>query len=244
VGLRATERQPIVAGLLPRYLFDLVYARRTGLLCARSADLQIRVFFSAGDPVYVSSNQPADLLGRRLAAGGCVAAEALENALESGWRAGRRIGEALLAAGVLDSAGLLAALSQQRAARLSALCRMRAGELLFVDDERSGEEPIHPLGVGPSLITRAVLEGYTNEEIRALSTGMFKTRLHSAPDAAERRAALGLPPQEAYALARAGQGESIEAVIRKLGGEGTADERAILRSVLIGLSAGVLSPTS
>jgi hypothetical protein len=240
VGLRASDRWPIHVGTLPRYLFDLARARRTGLLCARSESVQVRVYFADGEPVFATSTQSEELFGRRAVEAGLIDAAVLERTLLTGWNAGQRVGEALVTAGLLDPRAVQLVLAGQRLARLTTLCRMRQGELLFVDGEQSGE-PVEPLGASFKLLARAVREGYDDATLRALFEDAESMTLFAAPRASEWTAGLDLPPQEAYVLLRGGRGETLAALIERVVAEGQCDADCVRRAIFLGLSAGVFS---
>ena len=240
VGLRASERWPIHVGTLPRHLFDLARARRTGLLCARSESVQVRVYFVDGDPVFATSTLSDELFGRRAVAAGLVDSAVLERTLLAGWNAGQRVGEALATAGVLEPRAVQMLLAAQRLTRLITLCRMRHGELLFVEGEQSGE-PVQPLGAPFKLLARAVREGYDDATLAALFDDADGMTLFAAPRASEWAAGLDLPPQEAYVLLRGGRGETLTALIERVASEGTCDAACVRRAIFLGLSAGVFS---
>jgi len=172
VGLRAGQRWPIEAGTLPARLFDLARERKTGLVCARSASAQVRVYLVQGDPVFATSTRAGELFGRRLIDEGLIDASALEQRLAQGWAAGQRVGEALVTAGLLDAAVIPAVLAAQRLTRLTTLFSMRAGELFFVEGELCGE-PIAGIGAPFKLLARAVRDAYEDARSKACSTRLW-----------------------------------------------------------------------
>ena len=225
---------------MPRHLFDLARARRTGLLCARSESVQVRAYFSDGEPVFATSTLSDELFGRRVVDAGLVDSAVLERRLLTGWNSGQRIGEALVTAGLLDARTVQTLLAGQRLMRLTTLCRMRHGELLFVDGEQSGE-PVQRPGAPFKLLARAVRDGYDDATLETLFGDAESMTLFAAPRASECASALYLPPQEAYVLLRGGHGETLAALIERVVSEGQCDASCVRRAIFLGLSSGVLS---
>jgi eukaryotic-like serine/threonine-protein kinase len=240
VGLRAGARWPIHIGTLPRHLFELARGRRTGLLCARSEHVRVRAYFLEGEPVFATSTRNSELFGQRLVEAGLVDAVTLERILAQGWSTGQRVGEALVTTGLLDPPAVMMMLAGQRLARLTTLCRMREGELLFVDGEQCGE-PIQPLGAPFKLLARAVRDGYDDATLEMLLADAASMTLFATPQASECAAALDLPPQEAYVLARGGRGETLATLIEHMVAGGQMDAPCVRRAVFLGLSAGAVT---
>ena len=240
VGLRASERWPIHVGTLPRHLFDLSRARKTGLLCARAESVQVRAYFVDGEPVFVTSTVADELFGRRAVLAGLVDPAALERTLLTGWNTGQRIGEALVTAGLLEAQAVQTLLAGQRLRRLTTLCKMRHGELLFAEGEQCGE-PNQPQGAPFKVLARAVREAYDDATLEALFEDAESMTLFAAPRASEWAAGLDLPPQEAYVLLRGGRGETLAAQIERLVSEGLCDAACVRRAIFLALSAGVFS---
>lgn len=240
LGMHASERILLDRRELPRVLFEIVRAKRTGLLAARHGREQRRLYFVDGALVFGASTDPDELLGSRLIRAGVLGQAEAMSALEIGWRRGRRLGETLIEHGWLRPSELLSAMTEQRRARLSGLCRWQAGELVFVDGALCGDEAVASSGAPLALIASVVLDAYTDAEISNLLAVVRNSPLELAPGGDRVRHALGLSPREDAALALAGHGHSLAQLLGWEGSYGLPEARAIERAVFIGLSAGVL----
>lgn len=239
-GFRATDRKLVDRASLPRALFEIVIQRRSGLLGARNGREQKRLYFVDGALVFGASTDPDELLGARLLKAKLLERRELDRALERGWRRGRRLGEALIDEGYIRPSDLLRAVADQRRARLVTLCRWDAGELVFVDGAITGDDTLSPPGAPLGLVAGAVLEAYAAPELSRLLDAVRLVPLERAPNASRIESALSIPPPEAAALARLGQGHSLAEVLSLEGQYGLPDARSIERAAFVGLSAGVL----
>lgn len=240
VAMRAHERWHIARATLPCVLLQLAQERRTGLLAAVDGRRQKRLYLADGSPQYVVSTEAGELLGSLLVADGLFSRGAMERALEQAHRSGRRLGETLVAEGVLRPSSLLAAVTNQRRKRVAELCRWRAGELYFVDGATSGEElstaPREPL----SLFADAVLAAWPADEIAHLLAPVRDVSLQRG-----RRAGgvlrLGLAPDAMRVLSLAQNGASPAALVSGLGRSGAASRATVLGALFVGLCSGAIS---
>jgi serine/threonine protein kinase len=240
IGLRATSRGPLLRATLPRFLFELMLTRRTGLLCARAGREQLRIYVVEGAPSFSTSTSPEHLLGERLLRAGTLDRAALTSALESGFRKGQRLGEALIERGTLTPAALAAELSLQCCSRLGTLLGFADGELLFVDGERSGEDEAVRVRAPLSVLAELVLRSYSRDEARALLRGTEQSYLVRTPNADRSIRALDLKGEEAEALERLQPTEELPSLLWRLHTEAALDEGSVLRAVFLALSSGIL----
>ncbi len=240
VAMRADQRWHIEGTALPSALFQLALERRTGLLAAVDGREQKRLYLVDGLPQYAVSTDSTELLGAFLVADGLIAREALERALERAHRSGRRLGETLVADGVLRPSSLLASIAAQRRKRIAALCRWRSGELYFVDGVVSGEElstaPRAPL----PLIVQALLDAWPTDEIAHVLAPLRDQSLARGAQAGRIRAVLGLPPEASRVLSLADSGASPAALVSALGRSGAASRASVLGALFVGLCSGAL----
>jgi hypothetical protein len=240
VALYASERRSVERVSLPRHLFGLVLGARTGLLCARGKNYQIRLFFREGKVAMSACTDRARLLGVELASARRFSAERLGQIVESAWRAGRRLGEELMVSGMLSPSELRALLNAQHHKRLTALCAANEGELCFVDDAPC-EIGAPTLEADPlAVVASAVLEAYEADEIAGLLARAWAMPIRPTPAFDHVLTRLGLPPAERRSLERAAGGRSLAELLGTDGTAQSAADRALLRAVFVGVSSGAL----
>lgn len=88
-------------------------ARDEGLLLFSRGEVRKEVYVQRGVPSYVTSNQPAELLGETLVARGVIAREELEMALSAMPRFEGRLGQTLLALELVDPVVLFGHMAEQ-----------------------------------------------------------------------------------------------------------------------------------
>jgi serine/threonine-protein kinase len=240
IGLRASERQPLSRALLPRYLFELVRQKRSGLLCVRSAREQVRVYYEQGAPVFSTSSDPEALLGAHLVARGVTSSEAMERLLEQGFRRGETLGAALVGADVLSEGQLYALLDEQRQRRFVTFCRWQDGEILFADGERSGEGAVplqqHPLAV----VSHALLAAYADAEIAQLLQGLSRLRVTRNSREPELIAKLGLAERQHAVLSSLREPLELERFARGVQRRASVHATEVRRALFIGLASGAI----
>lgn len=240
VAVRAKERWRFDRVMLPAVLFHLVLEGRTGLLVAVEGREQKRLFLVNGSPQFAVSTDPGELLGAALVQSGLLAEDLMERALEDGHRSGRRLGEVLVAEGILRPSSLLAALAEQRQRRVVALCRMRAGEIYFVDGATSGEDLATPPRGPVALLARALLVAYSTDEIARLLAPLRDAPLERSHDARRIAQLLDLRPEAARALDLAQGGISAAALVQGPAQSGNIGRANMLGALFLGLYSGAI----
>jgi hypothetical protein len=224
--------------VLPMTLYRLAIQRRSGVLLAVDGKRRKRVFLHHGDPVFVASTDPDELLGRRLVAAGTVPDKMVELAL--GNQPPLRLGEALVSFGALGAAQLVRELSQQLADRIVALGGYRAGELRFYSGATL-DESMHVRTREPTLhiLTRLIREQYAPSDIAGLLRPITKEALSLGPAYRTFVSLLGLTEQETKALMTAERSTTVREAVTTATQQGVAMADA-LRAVFVGLCSSVL----
>ena len=236
---RAEWVRPIHRATLPQALYELAIERCSGLLIARDGERQKRIYLSAGDPVFSSSTDRDELLGRRLVASGVVPVRALDRAFAL--HPPLRIGEALVSARALGPAKLLRELVGQLEDRVVELGKWQCGELAFVSGQRAGIEPLRSRTPTLALVTRLVRAAYDSAEIAGLLAPFERTAVSPTSRHAALLPSLDLNAAERAAVEQAPSAPSIRELSAELAQQGTAHISDTLRGVFIGLSAGLLT---
>jgi serine/threonine-protein kinase len=222
---------------IPMSLYRLAIQKRTGLLVVVDGKRRKRVFLDKGDPVFVASTNRDELLGRRLVASNVVSEKDIERALSQ--NPPHRLGEALVAAGVLGAAQLVRELARQLEDRLIDVGSVRSGEIRFFP-ELTLDQQWHLRTREPTLelMTRLVREQYAPGDIAALLRPITRERLHVAPSLQGVTPLLGLSEDERRVLNVAG-GQAVRDIVTRSTQDGVPMAVA-LRALFIGLCSGVL----
>jgi eukaryotic-like serine/threonine-protein kinase len=224
--------------VLPMTLYRLAIQRRTGLLLAVDGKRRKRVFLHRGDPVFVASTDPDELLGRRLVASGAVPEKMVELAL--GNQPPLRLGEALVSFGAIGAAQLVREVSQQLEDRVIALGRYRSGELRFYPGVELAES-VHVRTKESTLhvLTRLIREQYAPSDIAGLLRPVTKEALTLGPAYRTFLALLGLTESELKALAIAEMSRTVREAVTTSTQQGVPMADA-LRAIFVGLCSSVL----
>jgi eukaryotic-like serine/threonine-protein kinase len=136
--------RPILAVLM-----DVLHAKDDGLLlCERSDGLRKEIYLELGIPIFVTSNQPQELLGEMLVKNGVIDRAELDMALALMPRFEGRLGETLVALGLVDPVLLVRQISEQVKEKLLDLFLWTQGHAaLYRDVERP--ERAFPLHIDP-----------------------------------------------------------------------------------------------
>jgi serine/threonine-protein kinase len=236
---RVTWRRELTRERLPGTLFSLVRQRESGLLIVRFEQREKRVFWEGGIPRFVSSTDPDELLGARLVQAGLVDATDLDRTLMLGAERLQRLGEMLVAVGILRPAALLRALIDQLETRFVELGTWQGGEFVFVRGERSEEDRVASHSSGAGLAARALHEGYSDREVLNLLTPFMNRPIARLPARIE-VGELGLSAAQRRALELAPGASSLQKLITQLARNAGARQPETLRGVFTGLACGLL----
>lgn len=242
---RLVWRRALDRRTLPALLYRFAQDRESGLLLFKADNAQKRVYFTDGTPTFVSSSDRRELLGARLVQLGIVTRGAVEESLSAAFQHGQeRLGEMLVARGLLRPTALLRVLIEQLEQRFVEIGSWTQGSLSFYRGEQSGEDQLRAPLVAPALVTRLVREGYPDAELAQLLGCVKGEPLTLVANARTSEAELGLTRSELYALRSAPSGLSLERLTSKLVAEGFAQPEDTLRAAFVGLSSGLLSAPS
>ncbi|HEY3594400.1 MAG TPA: hypothetical protein VGL13_11020, partial [Polyangiaceae bacterium] len=127
--------------------------------------------------------------------------------------------------------------------RFVQLAGWKKGQMRFVEgarhpgpEEDTMPEALHPL----ELITRGVLESYTEQDLATLLAPLESALLFPLPRAPISVASLGLPPAESAVLRAAEGRRTMSELVAEALARGGTDRGSILTGLFIGLSSGIL----
>ena len=145
-------------------------------MCERET-VRKEVYLDGGVPVFVSSNQPDELLGEKLVEEGVLTREELDLALTVMPRFEGKLGETLVACGVVDPVRLFQHIARQVREKLLDLFLWESGRASFYDDVGApdAEFPLHldPWGMLDAGITRRIDAGLETERLDRLAGAPF-----------------------------------------------------------------------
>ncbi|MCC6644076.1 MAG: serine/threonine protein kinase [Polyangiaceae bacterium] len=234
------ERWAISRATLPARLYRLGAARVTGVLRAQSGGQRKKVYLVDGQVEYATSTEAGELLGALLLDEQLVLPVELDMALAMAPRFGGRVGDALVALGILRPIDVFRALYEQLRLRVSSLLVLGEGALAFRPGHRSHEESLpQPLPL-LELVTRGVAQRYPDEEIAALLAPLMHEPVSPGPRTAPGTSSLGLSAERASVVAAFERPRTIAEVERELASAGVSEPADTRFAAFIALSSGLL----
>ncbi|MEO6600546.1 MAG: protein kinase [Polyangiaceae bacterium] len=226
---------------LPAVLHAVAAREETGVLVARNDRREKHFYFVAGELRAARSTEHSELLGSRLLRAGRITELDLTDALNASKSAGRALGEELVARGSVRSSSLLRELVEQVEARFVELFGWDDGTLWFVPEVRDLQMEVKAPSLLPALVTRAIREAYTEDEIALWFARAGKLPVARGSARRVDPTKLGLSLAERRALERAPKATSISALVRELASERVATPRESLFGLFVGVSIGIVS---
>ncbi len=226
---------------LPAVLHAVAAREETGVLVARSQRREKHFYFVQGELRAARSTEHSELLGTRLLRAERINERDLNDALAACKAAGRSLGEELVARGIVRSSSLLRELASQVEARFIELFGWHDGTLWFVPDVRELQLEIKAPSLLPALVTHAIRDAYTEDEIALWFARASKLPVARGPARRIDPTKLGLSLAERRALERAVKASSIEALVGELSAERVATPRETLFGLFVGVSMGIVS---
>ncbi len=226
---------------LPAVLHAVAAREETGVLVARNERREKHFYFVAGELRAARSTEHSELLGSRLLRAQRITEQDLADALNASKSAGRSLGEELIARGIVRSSSLLRELVEQVEARFVELFGWDDGTLWFVPEVRELQLEVKAPSLMPALVTRAIREAYTEDELALWFARAGKLPVTRGPARRVDPTKLGLSLAERRALERATKATSIEALVSELSAERVATPRETLFGLFVGVSIGIVS---
>jgi hypothetical protein len=238
--LAATFCHPLRRAELPTMLAALVLERRTGLLRVCDDMREKRLYFADGNLCFVSSTDASELLGRRLVALGLLRFNEVERALLRAGAERCRLGEALVARGVLPAHVVLRALIAQLEARFLELGNWHEGTLEFFEGQAPGVTSVRLQKTSIELVFDLVRQTYSLAELRKMMLARARQgvrRVTSAERLAER---LPFTEAERRAIAASELDGSLNALVAGLAARENLSPADTYRGLFLALMTGLL----
>lgn len=226
---------------LPAVLHAVAAREETGILVARHERREKHFYFVDGELRAARSTEHSELLGTRLLRAGRVSERDLADALAASKASGRSLGEELVARGIVRSSSLLRELIEQVEVRFVELFGWGQGTLWFVPGAREPELEVKAPSLLPALVTHAIREAYTDDELALWFARASKLPVARGIARRVDPSKLGLSLAERRALERSFKATSIESLVADLSAERVATPRETLFGLFVGVSIGIIS---
>ena len=226
---------------LPAVLHAVAAREETGVLVARNNRREKHFYFVEGELRAARSTEHSELLGARLLRAQRITEVDLADALASCKLTGRSLGEELVARGIVRASSLLRELVEQVEARFTELFGWDDGTLWFVPGVRELQLEVKAPSLLPALVTHAIREAYTEDELALWFARASKLPVTRGPARRVDPNKLGLSLAERRALERAAKASSIESLVGELAAERVATPRETLFGLFVGVSIGIVS---
>ena len=237
----ASWRSALDRMTLPAVLHAVAARQETGVLVARNERREKHFYFVEGELRAARSTEHSELLGTRLLRADRVTERDLTDALAVCKQTQRSLGEELVARGIVRSSSLLRELVEQVEARFIELFAWNDGMLWFVPGVRELQLEIKAPALMPALVTHAIREAYTEDEIALWFARASKLPVIRGQARRVDPTKLGLSLAERRALERAAKATSIDSLVRELSAERVATPRETLFGLFVGVSIGIVS---
>ena len=237
----ASWRSALDRMTLPAVLHAVAARQETGVLVARNERREKHFYFVEGELRAARSTEHAELLGTRLLRAERITERDLTDALNTCKQTQRSLGEELVARGIVRASSLLRELVEQVEARFIELFGWNDGTLWFVPGVRELHLEVKAPALMPALVTHAIREAYTEDEIALWFARASKLPVHRGQARRVDPTKLGLSLAERRALERAAKATSIEALVNELSAERVATPRETLFGLFVGVSIGIVS---
>ena len=226
---------------LPAVLHAVAAREETGVLVARNDRREKHFYFVEGELRAARSTEHSELLGTRLLRADRVSEQDLTDALDTCKSTGRSLGEELVARGIVRASSLLRELVEQVEARFVELFGWHDGTLWFVPGVRDLHLEVKAPSLLPALVTHAIREAYTEDELALWFARASKLPIARGPARRVDPSKLGLSVAERRALERAAKATSIESLVSELSAERVATPRETLFGLFVGVSIGIVA---
>ena len=237
----ASWRSALDRMTLPAVLHAVAAREETGVLVARNERREKHFYFVEGELRAARSTEHAELLGTRLLRAERITERDLTDALNTCKQSQRSLGEELVARGIVRSSSLLRELVEQVEARFIELFGWSDGTLWFVPGVRELNLEIKAPQLMPALVTHAIREAYTEDELALWFARASKLPVTRGQARRVDPTKLGLSLAERRALERATKATSIEALVNELSAERVATPRETLFGLFVGVSIGIVA---
>ncbi len=233
-------RGELRAAILLPLIHSLAASRETGMLYLDDGKQRKKVYFVDGRPDFVASTRRDELLGDYLVeTGKCLPME-LDMALAVLPQHGGRLGDALVALGVLRPVELYQAVAGQVRARYLEAFRWRNGHWLYVRGAQS-QEQTYPIEQNAQVLMRDAATELHPSELESALTPLWEKVIAPAHNAPAPLSAYQVPDTWRWVLHQV-KGTATVGHIFSASQKGGVDPVDALRALFLGISCQIVRP--
>lgn len=226
------------ANLLPM-VHRLAANRETGMLYMEEGGRRKKVYFVGGRPDFVASNDRNELLGEFLVERGYCLPMELEMGLAVLPQHGGRLGDALVAIGVLRPVELYRAVTEQVRARYLDTFRWRTGEWRYVRGAASQEET-YPIEQDAQVLMRDAAAQLDPSELEAALTPAWERVLRPVEAPPASLDTYQMPEGWRWVIQQAQGNDTVGSLFGRCTMQSGLDAEDALRALFLGMSCQLL----
>jgi serine/threonine-protein kinase len=226
------------AALLP-IVSSLMIKRETGVLYLQDGKRRKKVYFVEGRPDFVASTMREELLGHYLVDKGVCLPMEVDMGLAVLPQHKGRLGDALVALGVLRPVELYRAVANQVRGRYLDAFAWRRGEFLYVRGPQSREET-YPIEQDAHVLMRDACLSLHASELEAALAPLWEKVLRQSPNSQATLMHFQLPDAWAWVLLQARGDQTVGSLFARCTMQSSLDAVDAMRALFLGLSCRLL----
>jgi serine/threonine-protein kinase len=222
------------AALLP-IVSSLMHRRENGVLYLRDGSRKKKIYFVDGRPDFVASTVREELLGHYLVDKGVCLPMEVDMGLAVLPQHKGRLGDALVALGVLRPVELYRAVSNQVRARYLDAFSWRRGEFIYVRDRQSREET-YPIEQDAHVLMRDACNSLHASELEAALAPLWERLLVPPQQAAGSLSSYQLPDSWSWVIKQAKGDQTIGSIFARCTMQSGLDAEDAMRALFLAIS--------
>lgn len=230
--------QLAAANLLPM-VHRLAANRETGMLYLEEGGRRKKIYFVGGRPDFVASSMREELLGEFLVEKGYCLPMELDMGLAVMPQHGGRLGDALVAIGVLRPVELYRAVTEQVRQRYLETFRWRNGDWRYVRGAVSHEET-YPIEQDPQVLMRDAAAELDASELEAALTPDWEKVVHPAVRPPAPLEHYQVPESWRWVIQQAQGHDTVGSLFGRATMQSGVDPEEALRAIYLGMSCQLL----
>jgi eukaryotic-like serine/threonine-protein kinase len=222
------------AALLP-IVSSLMHRRENGVLYLRDGSRKKKIYFVDGRPDFVASTVREELLGHWLVDKGVCLPMEVDMGLAVLPQHKGRLGDALVALGVLRPVELYRAVSNQVRARYLDAFSWRRGEFIYVRDRQSREET-YPIEQDAHVLMRDACNSLHASELEAALAPLWERLLVPPQQGAGSLSSYQLPDSWSWVIKQAKGDQTVGSIFARCTMQSGLDAEDAMRALFLAIS--------
>ncbi len=233
------RRGELGAAVLLPLIHSLSATRETGMLYLRDGEKRKKIYFVDGRPDFVASTQRGEMLGQYLEDHGHCLSMEVDMGLATMPQHAGRLGDALVALGVLRPVQLYRAVAAQVRERYLEAFRWRGGEWRYVRAAESHEET-YPIEQDAQMLMRDAASQLHPSELEAGLSPLWETVVRPSVEPPAPLSAYQVPDSWRWVISQANGESTVGALFARCCRQSGLDEEDALRALFLGVSCQLL----